>query len=130
MRGWKWPWGPTVAYVPSPSFSSCWKELGCLRLSMVGTMGTVWPSPRLRTLMDESVRWGATRVPACTGLRLPGGAREVNLGSQRMAEAVVSWLAMRRGEVERAPSGAGAGDAVLVMCRAKRGRCDVKTAIL
>jgi len=82
---------------------------------MVGTMGTVWPSPRLRTLMDESVRCGATRVPAWTGLRLPGGAREVNLGSQRMAEAVVSWLAMRRGEGGRDLSGVGAGDAVLVM---------------
>jgi len=83
-------------------------------LSMVGTMGTVWPSPRLRTLMDESVRCGATRVPAWTGLRLPGGAREVKLGSQRMAEAVVSWLAMRRGDEEREWTGAGAEDAVLV----------------
>lgn len=25
----------TVAYVPSPSFSSCWKELGCLLASMI-----------------------------------------------------------------------------------------------
>jgi hypothetical protein len=113
---------PTVAYVPSPSFSSCWKELGCLRESMVGTMGAVWPSPRLRTLMEESVRRGATRVPACTGLRLPGGGREVNWGSQRMAEAVVSWRAMRSGEDERASSGGGAGDAVLEMCGVKWGR--------
>jgi len=65
--------------------------------------------------MDESVRCGATSVPAWTGWRLPGGAREVNLGSQRMAEAVVSWLAMRRGEGGFGGlSGAGAGDAVVV----------------
>jgi hypothetical protein len=32
-----------------------------------------------------------------------------------MAEAVVSWLAMRRGEGGRDLSGVGAGDAVLVM---------------
>lgn len=93
-------------------------------------MGAVWPSPspspRLRTLMDESVRCGATSVPACTGLRLPGGAREVNRGSQRMAEAVVSWLAMRSGDEGRdlsGASGAGAGDAVLVMCGNKIQEC-------
>lgn len=27
--------GRTVAYVPSPSFSSCWNELGCLLASIV-----------------------------------------------------------------------------------------------
>jgi hypothetical protein len=85
-------------------------------------MGAVWPSPRLRTLMEESVRWGATSVPACTGLRLPGGGREVNCRSQRMAEAVVSWLAMRRGEDERGLSGAGADDAVLEDGSCKWGR--------
>ena len=69
-------------------------------------------------------------MPAWTGWRLPGGARDVNLGSQRMAEAVVSWLAMRSGEEEReerAASGVGAGGAVLTVCsgcgeKKKRGR--------
>lgn len=63
--------------------------------------------------MDESVRLGTLRVPAWTGWRLPGGAREVNLGSQRMAEAVVSWRAMRSGEAVRDVSGAVAEDAVV-----------------
>lgn len=76
--------------------------------------------------MDESVRWGATRVPAWTGLRLAGGGRDVNLGSQRMAEAVVSCRAMRRGDDERGASsaGAGAGGAVLTICEVvmQRGR--------
>jgi hypothetical protein len=74
---------------------------------MVGTTGMIWPSPRLRTLMDESVRLGTARVPACVALSSPGGGRVVNLGSQRMLDAVVSWLAMRR--VERASSEGGAG---------------------
>lgn len=79
-------------------------------------MGSVWPSLRLRTLMDESVRLGTVRVPAWTGLRSPGGGREVNLGSQRIADAVVSWLAMRRGDegCELELTGVGADDAVLV----------------
>lgn len=84
-------------------------------------MGVMWPSLRLRTLIDESVRLGMARVPAWTGLRLPGGAREVNLGSQRMADAVVSWLAMRRGDEERELAGAGADDAVLVKWRVNEG---------
>lgn len=57
------------------------------------------------------------RVPAWTGLRRPGGAREVYLGSQRMADAVVSWRAMRSGEVVRDVSGAVAEDAVLEMVK-------------
>ena len=82
----------------------------------------MWPSPRLRTLMDESVRLGTARVPACVGWRLPGGAREVNLGSQRMVDAVVSWLAMRSGDDERELSGAGAEEAVLVKGNGERGK--------
>ena len=92
-------------------------------MSMVGTMGSVWPSLRLRTLMDESVRLGMVSVPAWTGLRLrlPGGALEVYLGSQRIADAVVSWLAMRRGEGGRDKTG-GAGEAVLREWRVSGGR--------
>jgi hypothetical protein len=39
--------------------------------------------------MDESVRFATERVPAWVGLSLPGGARDVNSGSQRMELAVV-----------------------------------------
>jgi hypothetical protein len=87
-------------------------------LSMLETTGIIWPSPRLRTLMDESVRAGTARVPACVALSSPGGAREVNWGSQRIAEAVVSWLAMR--SVERVVPAAGAGCAVLDEWKAGR----------
>jgi len=112
--------------VPSPSFSSCWKELGCRwPLFMVDTTGMIWPSPRLRTLMDESVRWGTARVPACVALSSPGGGRVVKLGSQRMADAVVSWEAMR--SVERGSSEveaeAGAGCAVLEVGVVNERRC-------
>jgi hypothetical protein len=66
--------------------------------------------------MDESVRLGTARVPACVALSSPGGGRVVNSGSQRMADAVVNWLAMRR--VEQAASevvlGTGAGCAVVM----------------
>lgn len=85
----------TVAYVPSPNFSSCWNELGCLRLSMVGM--TVWPPPRFRTEMDESVRLATDSVPAWVGWSAPGGALDVYLGSQRISLAVVSWFAMASG---------------------------------
>lgn len=67
--------------------------------------------------MDDSVRKGTARVPAWVAFSSPGGGRVVKLGSQRMAEAVVSCRAMRR--VERASSGAavagraGAGCAVV-----------------
>lgn len=90
---------------------------------MVGTTGMIWPSPRLRTLMDESVRLGTANVPACVALSSPGGGRVVNLGSQRMLDAVVSWLAMRR--VERASSavGAGAWCAVVGEGEGRGGRC-------
>jgi hypothetical protein len=57
--------------------------------------------------MDESVRTGTARVPACVALSSPGGGLSVNLGSQRMADAVVSLLAMR--SVERGSSEVGAG---------------------
>jgi hypothetical protein len=70
------------------------------------------PSPRFRTLIEDSVRKGTAKVPAMAGLRLPGGGRSVYF--QSSAPAVVIWLAMRRsggGEVER--SGAGAEDAVV-----------------
>lgn len=67
----------------------------------------VWPSPRFRTLIDESVRLTA-RVPTCVA---PRGGRVVNFGSQRMEDAVVSWVAMRR--VERASSVVGAWWAVV-----------------
>jgi hypothetical protein len=73
--------------------------------------------------MDESVRTETARVPACVALSSAGGGRVVNLGSQRIAEAVVSWLAMR--SVEREVSGAGAGCAVLGGSReGERGRGD------
>ena len=62
-------------------------------------------------------------VPAWTGLRLPGGARDVNCGSQRIVEAVVNWLAMRRGVDELGLTGAGAEDAVLVRWRGVKGEC-------
>lgn len=77
-------------------------------------MGVICPSSRFRTLIEESVRLGIASVPAWTGLRLPGGAREVNFGSQRIAEAVVSWLAMRSGDDERDLTGVGAEEAVLM----------------
>lgn len=64
----------TVAYVPSPSFSSCWKLLGC-RLSIVAILR---PPPRLRTEMLLSVRSATLRVPTCVGCRwMSGGSRRV-----------------------------------------------------
>ena len=89
---------------------------------MTGTTGVIWPSPRLRTLMDESVRYGTARFPACVALSSPGGGRVVKLGSQRMVEAVVSWLAMRKVEAGSSVGGAeaGAGCAVLVECENER----------
>lgn len=130
----------TVAYVPSPSFSSCWNELGWRRLSMTGTTGMIWPSPRLRTLMDESVRKGTASVPACVALSSPGGGLSVNLGSQRMADAVTNLPAMR--SVERTSSAgggalAGAGCAVLVgekrqreKQREKEGPSSIRVAVV
>jgi hypothetical protein len=61
---------------------------------MVGTVAMVRPPPRLRTLMDESVRFATERVPACVGLRVVGGGRDVYRWSQRMALAVVRRLAI------------------------------------
>lgn len=46
-------------------------------------------------LMEESVRLATEKVPAWVGRSLPGGARAVYWGSQRMSLAVVSWAAMR-----------------------------------
>jgi hypothetical protein len=120
--------------VPSPSFSSCWKELGCLRLSMVGAKGTVWPPPRLRTLMEESVRSATESVPACVGRSLLGGGRLVCCGSKRMSLAVVSLLAMRSGVAwagAASASGEDVGGAVVVdvagsvAAAASPGRCNV-----
>ena len=48
------------------------------------------PPPRLRIEMDESVRSSRERVPTWVGRSRVGGGRRVYLGSQRMAEAVVS----------------------------------------
>ena len=82
----------------------------------------MWPSPRLRTLMDESVRKGTASVPACVALSSPGGGLSVNLGSQRMADAVTNLPAMRSVEQRSSAGGgalAGAGCAVLV----GEGRC-------
>lgn len=83
-----------MAYVPSPSFSSCWKLEGC-RLS-IGSI--LCPPPRLRTEMLLSLRSPTERVPTWVGCRrMSGGSLRVNLGSQRVARAVVSWLATVRG---------------------------------
>ena len=111
----------TVAYVPSPSFSSCWKLLGC-RLSITSTFrslpkpnprlsrslslslpaprlaaaaaAAVFP-PRLLTEMLLSVRSFTLSVPTCVGCRrISGGSRVVNLGSQSVARAVVRVVAM------------------------------------
>lgn len=77
----------TVAYVPSPSFSSCWKLEGC-RLS-IGSI--LFPPPRLLTDMLLSVLSPVDSVPTCVGCkRMSGGSRRVNFGSQRVARAVVS----------------------------------------
>lgn len=79
----------------------------------VGTVGMVWPPPRFRTLMEESVRSATERVPVWVGLSLPGGGREVKSGSQRMSPAEVSWLAMRScGGVPRAEAEFGRWTAV------------------
>lgn len=59
-----------------------------------------WPPPRLLTLMDESVLLLVERVPTWVGPRPMGGGRRVNLGSQRIAPAVVSWFAIAREELE------------------------------
>ena len=66
-------------------------------MSMVVAKGVVSPPPRLRTLMDESVRLAREKVPAWVGRSLLGGGRLVCWGSKRMALAVVSSLAMLSG---------------------------------
>ena len=63
-------------------------------------MGSILcPPPRLRTEILLSVRFPTESVPTCVGCnRMSGGSLRVNLGSQRVARAVVSWLATVRGE--------------------------------
>lgn len=63
-------------------------------------MGSILcPPPRLRTEMLLSVRSPTESVPQCVGCnRISGGSFRVNLGSQRVARAVVSWLATVRGD--------------------------------
>ena len=61
--------------------------------------GRLCPSPRLRTLMVESVRLLTSRVPTWVGRRrVGGGGRRVYLGLKRIAPAVVSCSAMASGE--------------------------------
>lgn len=48
--------------------------------------------------MVESDLFSSESVPTCVGCSLVGGGLLVNLGSQRMELAVVSWLAMVRGD--------------------------------
>ena len=70
-------------------------------------------------LMDESVRLATERVPAWVGRSLLGGGRLVCCGSQSMALAEMSSLAMRSwGGVEwaaGAESGEGCGWAVVAV---------------
>jgi hypothetical protein len=56
------------------------------------------PPPKFLTLIEESVRSSRERVLTCVGLSFPGGGRQVYLGSQRIALAVVSWLVMASGD--------------------------------
>jgi hypothetical protein len=91
---------------------------------MVGIVAgsTVWPPSRLRTLMEESVRFATERVPACVGLRVAGGGRDVKSGFQRMELAVVSWLAMCScGGVLMRETSEGFGWAVLLRGMRPRG---------
>ena len=72
--------------MPSPSFSSCWNELGCL----LSILEMLRPPPRLLTLIEESVRPASERVPTSVGRRVGlGGARLVKRGSQSTELAVV-----------------------------------------
>ena len=63
-------------------------------------MGPIFrPPPRLRTEMLLSVRSPTLSVPTWVGSRwISGGSLRVYLGSQRVARAVVSWLATVKGE--------------------------------
>jgi hypothetical protein len=79
----------TVAYVPSPSFSSCWKELGCL-LS-ISTGGSV--SSRFRMLIVLGTEKKALARAGGGGKVRNGGegegrCRVVNLGSKRTVAGV------------------------------------------
>lgn len=74
-------------------------------MTLPSMTGTVWPPPRFLTLIDESVLLPTAKVLTWVGRSLAGGGRLVNLGFQRMALAVVSWLAtaseLDKGGVER-----------------------------
>jgi hypothetical protein len=83
-----------VAYVPSPSFSNCWNELGCLlsisdvesslsRFCILIVLGTV--GGRCRSIMGEG---GKVRK----GGRAEGLCRVVNCGSNRREEGVTILL--------------------------------------
>jgi len=85
-----------VAYVPSPSFSSCWNELGCLlsmldvessisRFCILIVLGTV--CGRCRSILGEG---GKVRK----GGRAEGLCRVVNCGSNRREDGVTTLLRM------------------------------------
>jgi hypothetical protein len=85
-----------VAYVPSPSFSSCWNELGCLlsmpdvessisRFCILIVLGTV--CGRCRSKLGEG---GKVRK----GGRAEGLCRVVKCGSNRREEGVTTLLRM------------------------------------
>lgn len=79
--------------MPSPSFSNCWKELGCL-LSILEIFD---PPPRLLTLIEESVRPASDNVPTSVGRKVGlGGARLVKRGSQSTELAVVGRAVLDR----------------------------------
>lgn len=83
-----------MAYVPSPNFSSCWKELGCLlsiadvessisRFCILIVLGTVCGRYRSRIGEGGKVRKGG---------RPEGLCRVVNRGSNRRDEGVTILL--------------------------------------
>jgi hypothetical protein len=79
----------TVAYVPSPSFSSCWKELGCL----LSIFAAGFPVPRFCTLIVLGTDDGICRAVGVGGKVRKGGGSEVRccfvyLGSHRREEGV------------------------------------------
>jgi hypothetical protein len=80
----------TVAYVPSPSFSSCWNELGCL-LSMAAVGSSLPRFCRLIVLGTETEsrcnlgEGGNVRK----GGRGEGRSRDVNLGSKSREAGVM-----------------------------------------
>ena len=69
----------TVAYVPSPSFSSCWNELGCRLPSMV-------------------VRWESDYGSVRSGRG--GGGSSSNIASARRGTREVDLLRLAVGDTE------------------------------